>query len=329
MLFPNKRAFVTGGTGFLGSYLVRGLLVRGWDVSTLVRTMNRARDLPPGARGVPGDITKPESLRAVMQGADAVFHLAAQYEIGASEPERMWKINVEGTRAVLELAAELGVPKIVYTSTVAVYGMNSEPVDESFRAEGKKFSSEYERTKYAAHYEVAVPLQKNGAPIVIVCPGQVYGPGDTSQIGKMVELHLRGLLPVMIGPDNALTWAHAQDIAEGHWLAYEKGAVGETYNLAGPAHTFKEFFETSQKVSGKRAPSIWIPGRWAGVVSHALRPFNLPGMLSAELMTSLADISYLASAEKARRDLGWSPLSLEDGLREQAKWMSGWTERAL
>jgi len=133
MLIPNKRAFVTGGTGVLGSYLVRASLGRGWEVSALVRTMNKARDLPPGARGVPGDITKPESLRAAMQGADAVFHLAAQYEIGASEPERMWKINVEGTRSVLELAAELGVPKIVYTSTVAVYGMNSELVDESHR----------------------------------------------------------------------------------------------------------------------------------------------------------------------------------------------------
>ncbi len=325
MLFPNKRAFVTGGTGFLGSYLVRALLVRGWEVSTLVRTMNLARDLPRGARGVPGDITKPESLRAAMQGAEAVFHAAALYEIGTADAEHMRKINVDGTRAVLELAAELGVPKIVYTSTVGVYGMSREPVDESYRADGKLLASEYERTKFAAHYEVAVPLQQKGAPIVIVCPGMIYGPGDTALFGKVVRLYWRGLLPVMIGPDCKLTWAHAQDIAEGHWLAYEKGRVGETYNLAGPTHTFREYFETCQRLSGKRAPVIWIPGRWARGMATLFQPFKFSGLFATETILYAADISYPASAEKAKRELGWTPLSLEDGLREYLKWMSGWT----
>lgn len=323
------RAFITGATGFLGSYIACTLLARGWEVSALVRTMDKMRALPKGVRGVPGNIVQRESLRSAMAGADVVFHAAALYEIGVTDAAQMRQINVEGTRNVLELAFELGVPKIVYTSTVAVYGpTHGRLVDETYRANGAHFASEYERTKYAAHYQVARPLQDRGAPLVIVCPGQIYGPGDTSQFGAAVRLYTRGLLPVMIGGETALTWAHAQDVADGHWLAYEKGRVGETYILAGPPHTFREFFEMCERVSGLRAPLVWLPGEWAAAMARALRPLGLAGVLSAEMMQSVADITYLAKADKAKRELGWSPLDLEAGLAEYLKWMSGSTERA-
>jgi len=318
------RAFVTGATGFIGQYLVRELLAQGWQVTALVRTINKARLLPEAVKWTPGEITKPETLRRGMAGADAVFHLAALVEIGPRDPRLMVRTNVEGTRAVLGLAAELGVPKIIYTSTVGVYGnMGGKLADESYRANGSGFLSEYERTKFLAHYEVALALQQKGLPIVIVCPGAVYGPGDTGLAGRMVKLYMGGLLPIMIGAEAALTWAHVEDVARGHWLAYEKGKVGETYNLAGPAHTLREFFAVCQKAGGRLAPFIWLPSRLAEVAANVMRPFNRPGLLSAEAMINLAKLSYLATAEKAQRELGWRPRSLAEGVGDYLKWAAG------
>lgn len=317
------RAFVTGATGFLGKYVVNELLSNGVEVSALVRTINKMRELPKGVCPVAGDITRPDTMRAAMTGADAVFHLAAWYYIGAREKERrqMWEVNVEGTHSVLGLAVELGIPKIVYTSSVAVYGhTGGQLVDESFVAPAAQFASEYERTKHAAHYQVAVPLQQRGAPIMIVCPGQIYGEGDNSQMLTMVRLYLRGMMPMMLGSKSRLTWVHAADAARGHWLAYQKGKPGETYILAGPALSFKEFFNVCEEISGKRAPLIWLPGSWAGGLAKLLAPLRLGGMLSAEIFRSMADISYLATPAKANRDLGWSARSVRDGVGDYLKW---------
>ena len=156
------KAFVTGGTGFVGRRLIDELLAHGYEVTALVRTFERARLLPRGVRPTPGDITKRETLLSGLRGANVVFHVAAANLIGVNtkEAERLARINIDGTRQVLETAAELGVPKIVYTSTVAVYGdTRGQAVDETYRAAGHSFESEYERTKYLAHYEVAESLQ--------------------------------------------------------------------------------------------------------------------------------------------------------------------------
>jgi nucleoside-diphosphate-sugar epimerase len=315
------KAFVTGSTGFVGGHLVRELLAHGYEVTALVRTMDRARRLPPGLQLASGDVTRPDSLRFGMRGAEVVFHVAAWYVVGvgASERERMRRINVEGTRQVLELAAELGVPKIIYTSTVGVFGnTRGQLVDETYRANGLAFESEYERTKYLAHYEVAVPLQQRGAPVVVVCPGVVYGPGDTSWTGSLVRLYARRRLPVMIGPDNAVTWAYVDDIAAGHRLAAEKGRPGETYIIAGPALTYREFFRACERATGLPAPFVWLPTALARVTARALRGLS-PGL--AELMQNAAGISYLARADKAKRELGWNPRPVEAGIRETVEWL--------
>ncbi len=315
------KAFITGSTGFVGSRLVDHLLTQGYEVTALVRTFERARSLPRGVHTLPGDIAQPDSLRAGMLGADVVFHVAALYKIGvgAKERARMQRINVEGTRQTLELAAELGVPKIVYTSTVAVYGnTQGQLVDETYKADGSWFVSEYERTKYLAHYEVAAPLQQRGAPIVIVCPGMVYGPGDTSQWGWVLRLYARRRLPVMIGPDNALTWAHVDDIAAGHRLAAEKGRPGETYILAGPAFTYRELFAAAERATGLSAPRVWLPTQLAVGLARLFERLHPP---TAETMRNLAGVSYLARADKARLELGWEPRSVEEGMCGAFEWL--------
>jgi nucleoside-diphosphate-sugar epimerase len=315
------RAFITGGTGFIGRQLIQHLLDNGYEVTALVRTFERARALPRAVRTIPGDVLKRETLRAGMRDADVVFHLAAVYALGKNPKEvaRMERINVEGTRQVLELAAELGVPKIVHTSSVAVLGnTRGQIVDESHRAEGAIFESEYERTKHAAHYTVAVPLQQRGAPLSIVCPGMAYGPGDASSPwGKLLRRYAHRRLPLMIGPHNALTWAHVGDVALGHRLAAEAGRPGETYLLAGPVHTYQEFFQVGERVTGLPAPRLWLPAKSADVVAKALQKIS---PATAELFRNVAGLSYLARSDKAQTELGWTPRALEDGILETIEW---------
>jgi nucleoside-diphosphate-sugar epimerase len=314
------RAFVTGATGFIGSHLVQDLLDHGYQVTALVRTFERAQRLPRGVRVIPADITRPESLRNGIDGADVVFHLAALHTIGARPKDyaRMERINVAGTRTVLQLALELGVPKIVYTSTVAVYGdTRGQAVPETYSPDSPAFDSHDQRTKYKAHYEVAAPLQKQGAPVVIASPGKVYGPGDGSTFGRLLRLYVRRRLPVMIGPDSARCWTYAADVAAGLRLAAEQGRLGETYHLTGPALTFREFFKACERVDHWPAPA-WLPGSLAAALAQPLKG-SLPHL--AELLQAQTGLTYLASSEKARRELGWRARSVEDGLPETLAWM--------
>ncbi len=314
------KAFLTGATGFIGSHLIRDLLEHGHQVTALVRTFERAQQLPRGVRVIPADITRRDSMRNGMDGAEVVFHLAALHTVGLKPKEyaRMERINVEGARNVLELAVELGVPKIVYTSTVVVYGhTQGRAVPETYQPNGLVFDSEYQRTKFKAHYDVAVPLQKQGAPIVIVCPGTAYGPGDTSSLGRVLRLYVRRRLPVFIGPDGARCWTHVADVAAGHRLAAEQGRAGETYHLTGPALTYREFFKACERVDHWPAP-VWLPASLATVLAQALkRP--LPHL--AELFQTHTGLTYLASAEKAGRELGWRARSVEEGLPETLAWL--------
>jgi nucleoside-diphosphate-sugar epimerase/N-acetylglutamate synthase-like GNAT family acetyltransferase len=316
------RYFVTGATGFIGGRLVRQLRAAGHDVRALVRLPAKASDL--AALGVSlhaGDITEKETMRAAMRGSDGVFHLAAWYRIGAraSERRRAEHINVQGTRNVLELMRELGIPKGVYTSTLAVFGDTQGWLgDESYRHTGP-WLSEYDRTKWKAHYEVAVPMIQAGLPLVIVQPGVVYGPGDPSVIGDLLRQYLKRTLPIR--PHGAaFCWGHVEDTAGGHVLAMDKGRPGDSYVLAGPPHTLEEALEIAEEITGIRPPRLRPPAvllrAMAAAASALERVVTLPQTYSAETLRIAAGATYLASSEKAQRELGFRARALEDGLRE-------------
>jgi nucleoside-diphosphate-sugar epimerase len=301
--------------------LIRELLAHGYEVSALVRTFDRARQLPAGVRPVPGDVTKPDSLRPAMRGADVVFHLAAWYALGARPQARahMQRINVEGTRHTLELAAELGVPKIVHTSCVAVFGDTHGLVrDETYAPNGHDFASEYARTKHLAHYAVAVPLQQRGLPVVIACPGTVYGPGDASSAGRLLRAYARRWLWVMAGAENARAWTYVADVVAGLRLAAEKGKPGETYCLAGPALTYREFFAACQRATGIPAPRVWLPPGLAAGVGRVLERVYTRG---AEVIQTHTGPSSLARSDKAQRELGWAPRPVEAGVQATVEWL--------
>jgi dihydroflavonol-4-reductase len=321
------KAFVTGGTGFIGQQVVRKLLARGYAVVALARSplSESARRLTVmGAKVMAGDILDVDSMREPMAGSDVVFHIAAWYKIGDPNPAQAEIINVGGTRKVLRLAYELDIPKIIYTSTVGVFGdTKGQLVDESFY-QGGPFLSEYDRTKWLAHYKVALPLIEKGAPIIIVMPGGVYGPGDTSSIADMMRLFYRGL-PILPGPETTLTYAHVEDIAEGHVLAAEKGQIGESYILAGPAIPLGEMFEFWGYLTGKRPPQLYAPASLVrptaslmGVVASVI---PLPPVFSQEA-TEILGTTYMARSDKARAELGWQTRPLQTGMLETFAWIA-------
>ncbi len=314
------KVFVTGGTGCLGRQLIRLLLAHDCEVTALVRTFDRARSLPASVRTVPGDVTRRASLRSGMRGAEVVFHAAAsiQLGVGSRDAARLQRINVDGTREVLELAAELGGPRVVFTSALEIYGDTSGQVfDEAHLPRSPRPESEYARSKQRALLEVVEQLQAQGLPVVVVCPGAFYGPGDLSLGGRLLRRYARRRLPVMIGPETAFCWAHAADVAAGHWLAATLGRPGETYILAGPALSLREFFAAAEQATGLPAPRVWLPAGLARGLARALARVQ-PAL--AETLRSFSGLTYLARSDKARQELGWQPRPLESGLSETVRW---------
>jgi nucleoside-diphosphate-sugar epimerase len=314
------RYFVTGATGFVGGRVARQLVAAGHEVVAVVRDPARARGLAElGVALHRGDVTDQESMRAPMTGADGVFHIAGWYKVGQRDARDGMRVNVAGTHYTLRLMRELGIPKGVYTSTLAVFSdTHGRLVDETYRYDGPHLS-EYDRTKWIAHYEVADPLIEVGLPLVIVQPGLIYGPGDTSSLRPALVQYLRRRLPI-VPRGTAYCWAHLEDIARGHLLAMERGRPGESYIIAGPPHTFEGALELAEELTGIPAPRLRAaPGllraasRVMGLVE---RVAPLPPDYSAEYLRATAGVTYLGSNAKARRELGYEPRSLRQGLAE-------------
>lgn len=312
---------MTGATGFIGGVVVRKLLGRGDDVVAAVRDPGRARHLADqGVELVRGDVADRGSLVAPMRGVDGVFHIAGWYKVGVDDREAAWATNVDGTRNVLDVMAELGIGKGVYTSTLAVNSdTHGVEVDESYRFVGKHLSL-YDATKAEAH-RIARAHITEGLPLVIVMPGVVYGPEDTSSVRASLRNLLRGRLPA-VPTDTAYSWAHVDDIADAHILAMDTAAAGETYIIAGPTATLLEAMRLAADVAGKRAP-IGIP---AGGM-RAMAPMTgllgkwlpLPAEYSAEGLRVIAGPTYIGSNAKARRELGYDPRPLEVGWVETVR----------
>ena len=310
--------FVTGATGFVGGRLVRQLREAGHRVGALVRNPTQATELKAlGVEVHPGDITHKESMRAPLTGIDGVFHCAAWYKIGQRDTRPAEPTNVGGTRNVLELMRELAIPKGVYTSTLAV---NSDThgtlVDESYHFTGTHVT-EYDRTKAAAH-ALAQSMMAQGLPLVMVMPGLIYGPGDTSTVRQMLIQFIKRMLPA-VPKETSFSWAHVDDIARAHILAMEQGKVGEKYIVCGSTHTLLEGITLAAKLLGRNAPWPAPSGMFRALVGpfRFLERFvSLPETYSSDAMQVSGGMTYLGDNAKARRDLGYTPRGLSIGLAE-------------
>ena len=311
--------FVTGATGFVGGAVTRELRAAGHEVVALVRDPSRAADLASaGVTLARGDVTDKESMRAPMTGVDGVFHLAAWYKIGVRDA-RAQDINVGGTQHVVELMEELGVPRGVYTSTVAVFGDTGGRLVPETYFRGGPWLSEYDRTKWSAHYDVALPAINRGVPLTIVMPGVVYGPGDTSGVRTAFVQYLQGKLPATPN-GTAYCWGHVEDTARGHLLAMERGRPGEAYNITGPMHSFRGAFELAERITGIAAPTMHPSARLlrvaAAIIDIVEHVVPIPSAYTAEGLRVVAGVTYAGSNEKAKRELGFDPRPFEAGLRE-------------
>jgi nucleoside-diphosphate-sugar epimerase len=316
------KVFLTGGTGFIGGEVVRQLRERGDEVVCLVRSPEKAGKLTElGCKMVSGDLGDAAAIRGGMEGCDAAVHAAAMYEVGipASQHPAMWEANVAGTERVLTAALEAKVPKVVYVSTVGIFGnTHRKVVDESYEHPGKEFTSYYEETKLEAH-RIARRMIAEGLPGIIVQPGGVYGPGDTSQVADLLEQFLAGKLPLLPFPELGICLTHVEDIAAGILLALDAGRLGETYVLSGPATTMREAIEVVAGLSGRKAPKRAMPV----ALMKAMTPIGpLVGKLMGqppnlrELISSADGVTFWATHEKATRELGYAPRGMEEGMRQ-------------
>ncbi|HWD84785.1 MAG TPA: NAD-dependent epimerase/dehydratase family protein [Solirubrobacteraceae bacterium] len=324
------RAFVTGGTGFIGGRLVAKLRERGDDVVALVRSPQRADTLRAlGCELVQGDLSDSERMREAMQGCDGVFHVAAIYKVGVPKSERqaLLDANVQGTANALDAAVQAQVPRILYVSTGNVYGdTHGQAVDETYRRDlGEGFLSTYDEAKYRAH-ELALERISQGAPIVIVQPGGVYGPGDHSELGNAIEMTRKGRMPMIPFADMRMSFVYVDDVADGIILAFEKGQIGESYNLAGARATMRDLVQTTARLTGRREPKREMPT----AIMRASAPLGpVVGPLLGfppnfrELISVSDGVSYWMTDEKARTQLGFSPRGLEQGLRETLSAVDG------
>ncbi len=314
---------MTGGTGFIGGEIVRQLRERGDEVACLVRTPQKGQATAAlGCELVAGDLGDSGAIREGMQGCDAAIHAAAMYEVGipASQRPAMREANVGGTERVLRAALEAKVAKVVYVSTVGAFGnTHGKVVEESYEHPGKEFTSCYEETKWEAHQIARRMIRDEGLPCVIVQPGGVYGPGDTSSIGELLNQFLSGKMPLIPFPELGICLSHVEDIAAGIVLALDRGKPGETYVLSGPVTTVREAIDVVAKVTDRKAPKHAIPTP----LMKAMVPIGpLVGKMMGqppnlrELISSADGVTFWASHEKATRELGYEPRGLEQGLRE-------------
>ena len=320
------RYFVTGASGFIGSRLTRRLLEAGHEVTALKWTEDPGDDIPLGAEVVEGDVRDKASIREAMAGADGVFHLAAWFYVGPGPRfvETAESINVGGTRNVLELMAELEVPKGVYTSTVAVYPSTDRVIDEDHRPR-RPDTSVYDRTKWSAHYEVAQPMVDDGLPLVIVLPGGVYGPGDklTGSVRGVFQAYLRRSLPIIPRHGVYSPFDYVDDTAENIRLAMERGEPGETYIVSGEPRWLAEVLETAEAITGVPVPRAVSP-RWfqalAWVMAGVERVVTPPTGFESETLRVFADSRIPVDNAKAKRELGITHRPLEEGLRAYFAW---------
>jgi len=334
--------FVTGGTGFIGLRLIEALVGRAQHVRALSRRPALKPEPPPGmdwqgggpvdsplVEWVAGDVTDRNSLQRAMAGCTHVFHLAGYARNWAPDATIYHKVNVEGTRNVLDAAEQLGAQRVVCTSTSLTFGPSApgEQIDEHSPRTTARVFTEYERTKALAEQE-AIQRAGAGLPVVIVNPARVYGPGHLTEgnsVTLLIDQYDRGKVPVLLNfGRNVGNWVYVEDVVKGHLLAMEKGRVGERYILGGENASLREFFRLVDRLSGKRHCQIplWrgLPLAFAWLQKKRAEWCGVYPQITPDWVR-LFTVDWAQSSEKARRELGYEPLPLAEGLERTWQWL--------
>jgi dihydroflavonol-4-reductase len=313
---------VTGGAGFIGSKLVEALLARGEEVRVFDSRASAASCLADaGAVLIAGDILNRDELKVALHGCERLFHVAALFEMWQPDQRQYYRVNVEGTRNVLEGALEAGVRRVVYTSSAATIGEAQGELGDEHTVHRGYFLSDYERSKYLGE-QVAWEVCEGGLSLVAVNPTSVYGPGQTSHMTQALARFLRGRLPAVI--DVRLNFAYVDDVIEGHLSALEKGQTGDRYILGGDNVWLSEFLGLGAKIAGVRGTPRRVP---AWLVRAAARILGAASLVTKRRPwvsvdeARIASHSFIFDTSRAREELGleWTPLPV--GLERTVSWL--------
>ncbi len=319
---------ITGATGFVGSAVARLLLAEGREVRALVRAGGDTRNIDGlDIERVTGDLTEPASLQAAVKGCAALYHVAADYRLWIPKRKEIYDVNVEGTRNLMQAAGKAGVARIVYTSSVAVLGLNKDgaPADEDVPVGLDDMVGHYKRSKYLAEQAVREMVSRDGLPAVIVNPSTPIGARDIKPTpsGRIVVDFVNGRMPAYV--DTGLNLVHVDDCARGHLLAFERGKVGERYILGGENLSLRDILLNLGRITGRPAPGLRLPNRLLVPFAHGAEGWaRLTGSETRLTVDSLrmARKRMFFSSEKAARELGFSSRSAAEALTDAVSWFA-------
>lgn len=321
-----KNVFITGATGFVGAAVARAALARGHKVTVLKRPATPPTNLAGlDVRVVEGDMLDEASLARGMDGADAVFHVAADYRLWAPNPQDIIDTNIAGTRAVLAAARRQNVGRIVYTSSVAVLAprTDGQPVDETAVMDAEHAIGAYKKSKILAEQVVLRAVADEGAPAVIVNPSTPIGPRDLrpTPTGRIIVEAAMGRMPAFV--DTGLNLVHVDDVAEGHLLALEKGRVGERYILGGEDVSLQAMLADIAALAGRKAPTLALPR--GPLYPIALVAEAVAALTKREPFVTvdglrMSKYRMFFSSAKAQADLGYSARPYRAAIKDALDW---------
>lgn len=324
-----KRALVTGATGFVGSHVARFLVEQGYEVQVLVRSTSNRKNL----EGLPlkifeGDLANRESLKPAVVGCSEIYHVAADYSFWSLNPQKMHQSNVEGTQNLLAVCAEqpaTDLRKIVYTSTVGTLGLSSATGinNEDTPLLPDQMANPYKKTKFAAE-NVAQQWAQKGLPVVIVNPSAPIGAGDIkpTPTGQIIVDFINGRMPAYL--DTGLNVVHVKDVAQGHWLAAQKGRVGERYILGHQNMSLSQILNVLSEIAKKPKPRVKIPYSLAwtvGFLSTKIADWvtHRPPLVALNAVRMAKHKMYFDSS-KAVRELGLVQTPVQEAFVEAVNW---------
>lgn len=317
---------VTGASGFVGSAVARIAIQQGFGVRALVRpTSPRANLAGLDAQIVIGDMRDVASMRAALAGVRYLFHVAADYRLWAPRPQDIERANLEGAQATMQAALDAGVERIVYTSSVATLKATASGAcaDETSPLTASQAIGVYKRSKVLAEREVERMIAQHGLPAVIVNPSTPIGPRDVkpTPTGRIIVEAATGKIPVFV--DTGLNLVHVDDVAEGHFLALQRGRIGERYILGGENLPLQQMLADIAQLTNRKPPTLGLP-RWplyplALGAEMVARVTKREPFVTVDGLKMSKNKMYFTS-EKAQRELGYHARPYREGLRDAIDW---------
>ncbi len=320
------KVFITGASGFIGSRIVRVLLGKGYKVRALVRkssNLQNISDLP--IEVAYGDVRDQDSLIKTIQGCDVLFHVAADYRLWVPNPREIYETNVVGTENVMKAALEKNIRRVVYTSSVATLGLNTNgsPANEDTPVSIDDMIGHYKRSKFIAEFRVKEMIKKYGLPAIIVNPSTPIGPGDIkpTPTGRIIIEAASGKMPAYV--DTGLNIVHVDDVATGHFLALERGEIGQRYILGGENMSLKQILEEIARLTGKSAPKIKLPPNIIlpiAYIAELIAKFTQKEPFVTVDGVLMSKKKMFFSIEKAKNQLHYNARPAREAIKDSIDW---------